>query len=193
MERDAKGRWLPRKREGHGRARPGRASPKEVRLSGQARPAVREASGRAFGRGKRDVFLLELGATCNVAVAARKAGVGKATVYKHRRADAPFRAAWARALGEGYARLEVELLERALNGTTKTVTKAEGRTERTHELPNALALQLLRMHREDVRGADEMDGPEDDIQEARDRLTRKLDALRRRLDVEAGREPEPPR
>jgi hypothetical protein len=86
------------------------------------------------------------------------------------------------AVREAVARLEVMLLERAMNGSVKTVTKAGGATETVHEYPNTLALQLLRMHRETAAEAETPDeGGEEEIEAVRRRVLAKLAAVRRRL------------
>ena len=69
----------------------------------------------------RRLFLNHLAETANVAASARAAGVASSGVYAERRRSAGFRDDWARALGEGYARLETDLLAEALlaaNGKT---------------------------------------------------------------------------
>jgi hypothetical protein len=67
----------------------------------------------------RERFLVTLAETCNVKMACAAAGKSDVGAYKLRQRDPSFRAAWRRALGEGYARLEIQLLERALIGEAK--------------------------------------------------------------------------
>lgn len=128
---------------------------------------------------KKAAFLDHLAATCNVAASARKVRMGEGGVYALRRRCAEFRAGWALALAEGYARLELMLLERAMNGTVKTVTRANGAVETTHEYPNALALSLLSRHRASVAEA-EAEHDEEELEEVRRRILRKLEAVRKR-------------
>lgn len=64
---------------------------------------------RRFNAERREIFLSHLARSCNVLEAARIAGVHPATVYRHRAGDRGFAADFAKALDEGYARLEAEL------------------------------------------------------------------------------------
>jgi hypothetical protein len=90
-------------------------------------------------------FLAELAATCNVAAAARKAGVTTATVYDARRNDAGFARKWQAALSEGYDNLELELLHRLRSGELKPPAT---RKKAVRTFDNANALRLLAAHRE---------------------------------------------
>ena len=98
----------------------------------------------------RRLFLNHLAETANVAASARAAGVASSNVYAERWRSAGFRDDWARALGEGYARLETDLLGEALlaaNGKTAEATlKARAQKHR-------LAIALLSAHRAAVKGA----------------------------------------
>ena len=65
-----------------------------------------------------------------------------------RKSHAAFRAAWIEAIAIAYRRLELVLLDRALNGTEKLVTHKDGREERMVHYSNQVALTLFKMHRE---------------------------------------------
>jgi hypothetical protein len=67
-----------------------------------------------FTAERKEIFLAELAAACDVEAAAEAAGVDASTVYKHRRKDADFAAAFQEALEQGYARLEAEALRQRL-------------------------------------------------------------------------------
>lgn len=95
---------------------------------------------------RREVFLAELALTANVAASARTAGVAEAAAYSLRRRDEGFRRAWLEALAEGYAQLELQLLERALYGTPKVAAKGVP----AREFSERLALALLAAHRDTV-------------------------------------------
>ena len=102
-------------------------------------------------------------------------GVRQTRVEYH----AAFRAAWAEALAEAYRNLELMMLERAMNGTVKTVTRADGSIDRTHEYPNAIALTLLRLHRDSAAAAEEeAEASEADVEELRARILRRIQRLR---------------
>ena len=81
-------------------------------------------------------------------------------------------------------KLELVLIERALNGTERIVTKGEGREERMREYPNHIALQLLKMHRETaIEATSEVS--DDEASEARQRVLAKLGRLRERVAAQA--------
>lgn len=101
--------------------------------------------------------------------------------YRRRKMDAAFRAAWAEAIAIGYHRLEGVLLDRAFNGTERTVTKRDGSEERMLEYPNQLGLQLLKMHRETAMEAETgIEMSPGDVDEIRERLVRKLQRMKKR-------------
>ena len=148
-----------------------------TQLTGGKRPRVVKARPNVFDAKKQDRFFAELAATCNVRLSAKAARVGVATVYKHKAQDAAFRARWAEAIGGAYHNLELMMLDRAMNGTVKTVTKADGSIDRTHEFPNAIALTLLRLHR-DAAAEAEPDVSEEEAEEIRARIMRRIQRLR---------------
>ena len=126
--------------------RRGAGRPPALVLVGGKRGQVRKASKRSWTKVKERKFLSALAETCNVTRACEAAGVSDTNVYQRRKVDAAFRAGWLEAIATAYQRLELVLIERALNGTEKIVTKVDGREERMREYPNHIALQLLKMH-----------------------------------------------
>jgi hypothetical protein len=146
---------------------------------------VRKArpSHRSWTPAKQRAFLEALAASCNVKLAARKAGVSTSRAYVRRANDASFRAGWDRALATGFAQLEMMLLERALHGVEKKVIARDGTTTIMREYSDRTALALLRMHRENARFDDE--SVEDrEWQEARERIVERLERLREQGGVE---------
>lgn len=113
---------------------------------GKAVSTLQRIPQRHWTKDKEARFIDHLTATCNVTASLREVGMSDTTVYRHRRKSAPFRAAWDRALTEGYARLEAMLLDRAINGKRVTVER-EGKTVEIVEYSDSLALNLLRQHR----------------------------------------------
>ena len=95
-------------------------------------------------------FLDALAESSNVLGSARAAGVAEATIYDWRAADEGFRALWDRALDSGYARLEMELLRRALEGTEKDVYYAGEKTGTVRDYDNRLAITLLKAHHDRI-------------------------------------------
>lgn len=120
----------------------------ELRVSGGNKrrvQVVREGSRKRFDAKRQAVFLDWFAATCNVALAAEKAGVAPQTVFKHRMRDAAFAAAWQDAIAQGYARLEAELLHAA---TAAAGAEVEGAPEAAPEpVTPAVKLGLLKEHR----------------------------------------------
>jgi hypothetical protein len=166
-------------------AKRGRDREKKAGLTivGGAMPKARKRRGNDWTRTKEAVFLTTLAETCNVTVAAEAAGVSVSGVYARRKKVAAFRAGWAEAIATAYQRLELVMLERALNGTEKVVIRKDGSEERMREYPNQIALHLLKMHRD---GAAEAiaEPAEADIEEVRQRLFDKLQRLRKRVNAD---------
>ena len=152
----------------------------ELVLVAGGTPKKRKAVARDWSKAKEAAFVGTLGETCNVTLACEAAGVSTTSAYQRRKVNAAFRNAWREAIGLAYQKLELVLIERALNGTEKIVIKGEGREERMREYPNHIALQLLKMHRETAIEAT-TDVPDDEAAEARQRVLAKLSRLRERV------------
>ena len=154
-------------------------SKKELVVAGGARPHVRKASKRDWTKAKEQAFLTALAESCNVTAAAAAGGVSVAGAYLHRKKVAAFRAGWAEAIATAYQRLELVMLDRALNGTEKIVVRKDGSEERMRTYSDTAALALLRMHRDTATEAISEPDPVD-VEELRDRLFKKLQRLRKR-------------
>ncbi|MCL6679913.1 hypothetical protein LZ519_11395 [Sphingomonas sp. RG327] len=152
---------------------------KELVVAGGARPIVRKARRREWTRAREKQFLSALSETCNVTVAAEAAGISLTAAYVRRKKVAAFRAGWAEAIATAYQRLELVMLDRALNGTEKIVVRKDGSEERMREYPNQIAMHLLKMHRDSAIEAIE-EPAEVEIEEVRERLFKKLQRLRNR-------------
>jgi phage terminase small subunit len=152
---------------------------KELVVAGGARPIVRKARRREWTRAREKQFLTALSETCNVTVAAEAAGISLTAAYVRRKKVAAFRAGWAEAIATAYQRLELVMLDRALNGTEKIVVRKDGSEERMREYPNQIAMHLLKMHRDSAMEAIE-EPAEAEIEEVRERLFQKLQRLRNR-------------
>lgn len=103
----------------------------------------------AFTKARRATFLARLAESANVSASARAAGVTTAIAYRERRRCAEFRAAWGEALGEGYVRLESEILAEALR---RPVGRTPDATLKARAARTRLAMSLLTLHRASVRG-----------------------------------------
>jgi hypothetical protein len=164
-----------------------KAKETELTVVGEAAPKARKARGYEWTRTKEQVFLTTLGETCNVTRAAEAAGMSTTSAYSRRKKLAAFRAGWAEAIAAAYQRLELVLLDRALNGTEKLIIRKDGSEERMREYPNQIALHLLKMHRDSaVEAATEPTDAE--VEELRQRLFDKLERVRKREEArEAGK------
>jgi hypothetical protein len=157
----------------------------ELTVVGSAKPKIRRPRRNEWTKAKEKTFFTALAETCNVKLAAETAGMSAAGAYWKRKRDAAFRAGWAEAIGAAYQRLELVMLDRALNGTEKIVVRKDGSEERMREYPNQIAMHLLKMHRDSaVEANQEVD--ETDIEEVRERLFAKLQRLRKRIEAEEG-------
>ena len=161
----------------------GGAKSRELIVAGGAKPKARKRSRRDWTKANEEQFLTTLGETCNVTAAADAAGVSVSGAYKRRKKVAAFRAGWAEAIAAAYQRLELVMLDRALNGTEKIVVRKDGSEERMREYPNQIALHLLKMHRDSPMEVIE-EPAEADVDDVRQRLFDKLQRLRKRIDAE---------
>ena len=167
-------------------AKRGRAK-SELVLAAGAKPKLRKRSSRDWTKAKEQMFLTTLAETCNVTAAAETAGMSVSGAYQRRKKVAAFRAGWAEAIGVAYQRLELVLLDRALNGTEKVVVRKDGSEERMREYPNAIAMTLLKLHRETAIEAD-AEPSAAEVEELRQRLFDKLERVRKREEArEAGK------
>lgn len=97
-------------------------------------------------RAMREAFLDHLAATCNVKQSARAAGVSHAAVYRLRRRDPGFAAAWGEALALGYQMLETQAVGHVLAGQGAGPIDL-GPGEEAIEIDLVAAMKLLTTHR----------------------------------------------
>lgn len=130
-------------------AKTGEAPARRVMRStrgGVTRPVLRAESRRlTMTKAKREEFLATLAESANVKLACETAGVTQQAVYKLRRREEGFAAAWVAALDEGYAKLETMTLDWAMNGVPKETT-SNGRRKIERHISERLALSLLTRH-----------------------------------------------
>lgn len=101
-----------------------------------------------FNAATRKIFLAHLAETANVNASARVAGIGSSAAYAERRRTGAFRAEWAEALAEGYARLEADLLAEALQVASG---KTSDGTLKARAQKHRLGISLLAAHRSSVK------------------------------------------
>lgn len=124
------------------------------------RAQLQKPRARRWTRTLRARFLETLAATANVSASARAVGMCPQGAYKLRARDAAFAQAWQAALAQGYERLELMLLERALHGTDKEVWYRGEKVGTMRSYSDSLALSLLRAHRDSVKQAPAIEEPE---------------------------------
>lgn len=175
----------------------GGAAPGERQEAAPA-PAVkavakrRKAVRRLWTTARQALFLQHLAQTANVAASCRAAGMKGATggLYVLRQKSAEFRASWAAALREGYAALEVALLDRALNGTPTPIIHGGELKGTAIQFSERLAMFLINAHRDTVArigAADEAGAGDSGVQAL---LIDRLAEMRARIDAEeAGEAP----
>ncbi|WP_343346165.1 hypothetical protein WJT74_01825 [Sphingomicrobium sp. XHP0239] len=155
-----------------------------LHLEAGATPRMKSKPNR-ISKAQDTAFFDHLAASCNVKRSAQAAGISPQHCYSRRRSDAAYRRRWEDALAEGYAKLELALLERAILGSEKVTTaydeeKKEVRSTVVREYSNALAMSLLKMHRETVELASQARGAgfdEQAVREARAAIETKLELL----------------
>jgi hypothetical protein len=148
-------------------------------LIGGKKPQLRKATKKNWTKAKEEIFLSVLAETCNVTRACKAAGVGVTSAYRRKKENAAFRAGWLAAIAIAYQRLELVLLERAFNGIEKVVNVRAGEATTMREYSNSLGIALLKMHRETAADA-EYEFGQDEIEEVRERLIRKLQRMKQR-------------
>ena len=97
-----------------------------AKSAANAAPAHAHKSRTTPPRNWRRAFLAELAVDGNRRRAAEVAGVDSATIYRHRAADAEFRAAWDAAIDHAGEYLEAEAWRRATEGVEEPLTSAKG-------------------------------------------------------------------
>ncbi len=149
-------------------------------VEGKTRLKERQASPQTITDDQIETFFETLAETCNVVRSAKAAGFSANWAYRRRKFDAAFRNGWAAALAEGYAKLELILLERAIKGTPKLVRASGGKDRVMRDYSPTLAIALLRRHAEAAGKADEAGPPEDDLDDVREAILEKLERMRAR-------------
>jgi len=137
------------------------------------KPQRRKPRRNGWSKKKQRLFLETLVETCNVTAAAKAAGISGTCCYDLRRRDPVFRAGWEEALVRGYDRLELALLDRAINGTGRqAIVGDKEMTVITYN--DGAGLRLLLAHRETVlrirRRENEADDPDEVFAELKSRL-----------------------
>ena len=126
-------------------------------------------------------FLGALAATCNVKAACAEVGMHAPSAYAHRKRWRAFAEAWDAAIEEGYARIEIALLERGCNLFSDPEDIAPIEDHPIAAMTVAEAIHLLHMHKHQVHGAGKAPGqtrPPRRMIEVQDELSRRAEAIR---------------
>lgn len=155
----------------------------ELARGAGGKPQVKATAARRFGKADKERFLDALSENCNISASAKACGFSTSTIDRHRRKDATFRANVLAALTSGYERLELAMLERAIHGVEEDVWHSGKIVGTKTSYNDAMALRLLALHRDTVKGApgeteEELD---ETYEAARAELEAKLDEMRERL------------
>ena len=153
---------------------------------GNTRRAKRvRTTGWQWSEEAEEIFFDALAASCNVCLAASEAGYATPTVYRQRQRRPEFAARWDAALAQGYARLEMGLVQAA-------VVSIDGiEFDGSRPIPKmsvAEAMNLLKLHGPAVRG--ERGGPgrfgkRRTLDEVRASIIKKIEAIERADRAEA--------
>jgi len=130
-----------------------------------------------WSRDREIKFLEHLALSANVAASERVAKVTPGSAYRQRNRSVAFRRSWDLALRDGYAQLELAMLERALHGTPVVIIARDGTETRKTEYSDRTAMTLLAAHRAAVnamRAADESEGAKERLDQALAEMSRKL-------------------
>ena len=124
---------------GEGRIRPGKHRKLQM---------VQPGRRKLFGKLARKDFLEWFAATANLGWSARQAGFNYKTVLRHRMNDAAFAEAYDRALAQGFARLQGQLLETEIEEAAEAPIGIEGDRDvpEMQQVDPEFALRLLREH-----------------------------------------------
>ncbi len=148
-------------------------------IDGKSSPKVRAGHHADITDAQIETFFATLAETCNVVRSAKAAKINKSWAYRRRKRDAAFRSAWAEAVREGYAKLELVLLERAIKGTPRPLFRKDGSERINRENSTPLAGALLKRHAETADAAS-YEPAETELAEIRERILDRLEKLRLR-------------
>lgn len=140
---------------------------------------------RKFGVAAQKAFLAHLAQTSNVSASAKVAGVTTKPVYDLRKSCAAFCDQWLKALSEGYARLEANLLAEALSPPASNMKDS---TFKQKQMKARMGMALLAAHRATVRGVGATPAPSRsrDPKEVQARLEARFAAMRQRMNDDDG-------
>ena len=128
-------------------------------------------------------FLGALAATCTVKAACAEVGMHAPSAYGHRKRWRAFAEAWDAAIDEGYARIEIALLERGCNLFSDPEEIGPIEDNPIAAMTAAEAIHLLHMHKHQVHALGKPPGKSwrvpPTMDQVRDSILRKIAAIER--------------
>lgn len=106
-------------------------------------------TGHRWSNTAEAIFLEHLAASANVLASAAEAGFSTTAIYKRRMKEPAFAARWQVALEQGYARLEMQLVEIATSSLAGEEIAGDKPIPR---MTPEEAMNLLKLHRAQVHG-----------------------------------------
>jgi hypothetical protein len=108
-----------------------------------------ETKGHRWTQEAEALFLDHLAASCNVRYAAKQVGFSTVAIYNRKRSDPGFTQRWDAALAQGYARLEMMLVQSA---TDRDADKVPDPEVPFPDMTVREAITILQLHRASVTG-----------------------------------------
>jgi hypothetical protein len=159
----------------------GPAGSRVRRYSKTGRAMRVETGGRQWSDEAETLFFDHLAASCNVTTSAAAAGFAHTTVYRYRLTRPEFAARWQAALCQGYARLELALLNAALETVGDVDVAASFDADRPiPKMSVDQAMDLLRRHHRIAGGVPVVGerARRRSLEEVRASILRKVEAIR---------------
>ena len=141
-------------------------------------PAQRVRAHQHWCDADEEVFLDCLAATCSVTLACEQADVAHTTVYRQRRLRADFALKWQAALEQGYAALEMGLVEAANRSLSGELARGPVLVA---PMSAETALRVLTQHRAMVTGQGKTGGwqaPPPTLEAVQDGILRKIAVIK---------------
>lgn len=176
------GNWV-RPRDSRGRF----CKPGEETAGAGSTGARPRRPGKGWPKEKEASFFRELGIVCDLGSALKSAGLARRApeVQERLKTDPGFLAQWNAALAASYALLDLEMLGRVRFGD-KRPGPATAEEKKLREVPNSVALQLLKLYHARIKGQPGSAGTQPvrrrlNARELRKRIEAKLADFNRRM------------
>lgn len=120
-----------------------------VRPAKNRKTKIIRTTGHRWSNAAEAIFLEHLAATANILASAAESGFSTTAIYKRRMKEPGFAARWQQALEQGYARLEMQLVQTATSSLAGDEIAGDKPIPR---MTAAEAMNLLKLHRGQVYG-----------------------------------------